>query len=260
MMSSAVDFIAALAPQYNAAVERIAAGVILRFSLSLSDGRTVPYAIKAIENGLVVSARELTPTNLPSFCPQRHVNYDGSFCLYWRGAATLDVVDEATAAEWWDTLWKYLTLQVRAQKVRRWPNDSEWAHGLAAQYQFAAETSAAVLSVDFATALKEKRLHVVRRRKIYKLYMDGVHIFSVWCASKKVVNQKQRCFCGSSGRKRPKRIRRCGEHAAAASTLAIALVGWEVEEASFWKSFEGKACCNSCDDCPLKSPSTPKTE
>ena len=119
MMSSAVDFIAALAPQYNAAVERIAAGVILRFSLSLSDGRTVPYAIKAIENGLVVSARELTPTNLPSFCPQRHINYDGSFCLYWRGAATLDVVDEATAAEWWDTLWKYLTLQVRAQKVRR---------------------------------------------------------------------------------------------------------------------------------------------
>ncbi|WP_352857672.1 E2 domain-containing protein [Mesorhizobium sp. M1163] len=26
----------------------------------------------------------MTPTLLPAFCPERHINADGSFCLYWR--------------------------------------------------------------------------------------------------------------------------------------------------------------------------------
>ena len=51
-MPTAVEFIAAVAPAYNAAAEPISAvSVILRFSLVISDGRTVPYEIEVKQVG-----------------------------------------------------------------------------------------------------------------------------------------------------------------------------------------------------------------
>lgn len=116
-MPTAVETIAAVAPAYNAAAEPISAvSVILRFSLAISDGRTVPYEIEVKQVGdRKATAKERQPINLPEFCPQRHINYDGSFCLYWWEVSNLDITDEETAHAWWGTLWKFLTLQARVK-------------------------------------------------------------------------------------------------------------------------------------------------
>ena len=70
-MPTAVEFIAAVAPAYNAAAEHVSAvSVILRFNLALSDGRAVPYEIEVKQVGdRKAMAKERQPINLPEFCP-----------------------------------------------------------------------------------------------------------------------------------------------------------------------------------------------
>lgn len=197
-------------------------------------------------------AKERQPINLPEFCPQRHINSDGSFCLYWREVSNLDISDEETAHAWWGILWKFLTLQARVKKARRWPNQNEWAHGAAAVHQYRAELAAHELGGEYVIALKERRLSVVKKKRVLQLLKDKNHLYSVWLDSKKVVNLKQRCLCGSTGKKGRKRLRRCGSHASDASHLAMALLLWEIEEKAFWHSFRDRQCCGTCDNCPLQ--------
>ena len=253
-MPTAVELIAAVAPAYNAAAEPISAvSVILRFSLVISDGRTVPYEIEVKQVGdKKATAKERQPINLPEFCPQRHIKSDGSFCLYWREVSNLDISDEETAHAWWGILWKFLTLQARVKKARRWPNQNEWAHGAAAVHQYRAELAAHELGGEYVIALKERRLSVVKKKRVLQLLKDKNHLYSVWLDSKKVVNLKQRCLCGSTGKKGRKRLRRCGSHASDASHLAMALLLWEIEEKAFWHSFRDRQCCGTCDNCPLQ--------
>ena len=253
-MPTAVELIAAVAPAYNAAAEPISAvSVILRFSLVISDGRTVPYEIEVKQVGdKKATAKERQPINLPEFCPQRHINYDGSFCLYWWKVSNLDITDEETAHAWWRTLWKFLTLQARVKKARRWPNENEWAHGAAAVHQHRAELAAHELGARYEVALQEMRLSVIKKKRVLQLFKDKSHLYSVWLDSKKVVNLKQRCLCGSTGKKGHKRLRRCGSHSSDASSLAFSLLLWEIEEKAFWESFQDRQCCGTCDNCPLQ--------
>lgn len=253
-MPTAVELIAAFAPAYNATAEPVSAvSIILRFSLALSDGRSVPYEIEVKQVGdMKATAKELHPLNLPEFCPQRHINHDGSFCLYWWEVSNLDITDEETAHAWWGTLWKFLTLQARVKNARRWPSENEWAHGAAAVHQHEAESAAHELGLKYEVALQERRLSVVKKKRILKLFKDKKHLYSVWLGSKKVVNLKQRCICGSSGNKCPKRLRRCGAHSSEASKLAFSLLLWKIKEQEFWIAFQGQKCCGTCDNCPLQ--------
>lgn len=253
-MPTAVEFIAAVAPAYNAVAELVSAeSVILRFSLALSDGRTVPYEIEVNQVGVSkATVKERQPINLPEFCPQRHINSDGSFCLYWWEVFNLDISNEETAHAWWRTLWKFLTLQARVKKARRWPNENEWAHGAAAVHQHRAERAAHELGVQYEIALQERRLSVVKKKRVLQLFEDKRHLYSVWLDSKKVVNLRQRCICGSTEKKDRKRLRRCGSHASDASQLAVALLLWGIEEKEFWDFFRDRQCCGTCDDCPLQ--------
>lgn len=257
-MLSAVDFIAAAASDFGATAEKTSDRLArLQLPLKLADGRVVPYALVVEATGNEISAREETPDKLPGFCPERHINYDGTFCLYFPGVETMDVVDHESATAWWETLWKFLKLQVRAAALRRWPNGDAWAHGAAALHQKRAQEAAFALKGTFAQALVESRLKVEHRGArrgpagpTLRLFKDDVHLYSVWENSGKVVNLKQRCFCGTGGR-RPKKIRSCEDHAKQAAALVLALRDWEREDECFWTRFKGRPCCGSCDRCPL---------
>ncbi|WP_234196800.1 E2 domain-containing protein [Pseudacidovorax sp. NFM-22] len=255
-MLTAVDFIAAVASEYHASAEHASTDcVILKFNLALSDGRTVAYEIEATHvGGNKVAAKERVPVNLPKFCPHRHINIDGTFCLYWWEVSNLDVCDNDSAHAWWRTLWKFLVLQYRAKKIRRWPNNNEWAHGpKAALEQHRAESAARALGAKYELALRERRLSIVSTKRVMKLYENNAYLYSVWRDSKKVVKLKQRCICDSSGGKVPKRLRRCGTHAADASILAFSLHLWAIREEEFWSEIKDFPCCGSCDNCRLKT-------
>lgn len=92
-------------------------------------------------------------TRLPSTCPERHINYDGSFCLGLRRSA---IISREQAETFWQTLRGYLLAQQFAERHGRWPPGRGLSHGYeAADCQIAAEQAAARcgLASDYAAAL-----------------------------------------------------------------------------------------------------------
>lgn len=259
-MSGALAWIDAASGEFGARAEKLEAERgIFALPLTLPDGSVKHYKLEVVATASGASVREETPRHLPGFCPQRHINADGTFCLFWAGAGRLQVSSEADARRWWETLWKFLGLQVRAQRKRRWPNNEEWAHGEAATHQSKAIEAAARLGGQFSLALAQSAISVEQKPKrrrsqgpTLQVLVNGCHAFSVWLNTGKVVNLKQRCFCGSSGLKRPSRLRSCQQHAQDAAELALELKRWQEAEEAFWAVFKGQNCCGTCDGCALQ--------
>lgn len=256
-MTTAFDLIAQTAPDFGGSCTRLPdASAILDLPVKLVDGRIIPYKLLLKQKGEQVTAQEETPQYLPAFCPERHINPGGTFCLHYAGATCLKVVDEASARAWLETVYRYLKLQERARVQRRWPNNDAWAHGDAAHHQHRAAAAAAAINDQMASALADGRLQLKHKRSkgrpILDMWIEGTHIYSVWELDKRVINQKQRCFCGKSGLRVPKRLRRCADHAKHASELILALRDWKKEEELYWKAMQKERCCGTCDSCPLQ--------
>lgn len=258
-MATATDLIAELAKEFNSLAVHVDSQTLeLTIGLLRADGLEVSYTIIAFSSGTTVRAKEKSSMRLPSFCPERHINPDGSFCLYWEEEGRLEVIDESSARDWWETLYQFLRHQERAAKLRRWPTAEGWAHGSAARFQKRAIAAAKGLGRSFFQALQLGRLEVRVWPKLkrnsdstLRLYRDGVHVYSIWANKTQVLNKKQRCFCQRFNGKRPLRLRSCGTHAADAANLAKAIFEWEESEARFWHQVYGKKCCRTCEHCPL---------
>lgn len=258
-MSHVVDLLIEAASAFDAHAEKVFGdGAVFSLPLLLADGRVLSYKLEVRHTHKGVVARELEPEHLPAFCPQRHINGDGTFCLFWKESENVDIRDLGDAAKWWGILCNFLKLQARAAKKREWPNSNEWAHGNAARYQKFAIEAAAGLGPSFVSALEDKRITLraqssrhIAQGPTLQVLMREQHVYSVWLNSGKVVNRKQRCFCGASGAKQPAKLRSCSSHAEDAALLALSLRRWQEEEKSFWIGFKNRECCKTCDVCPL---------
>ena len=235
----------------------------LTLGLKRLDGRVVHFVLTVESHRARVWARETAPLRLPAFCPERHINLDGSFCLNWDGEQVLDVVDEPSARVWWETLYRFLLDQERASKLGRWPTSDGWAHGGAAGFQKGALLAAGRLGVRFVEALHDKGITVVSQPRrgsnpdsTLDVMLHGRHLYSVWTTRQRVVNKKRPCFCQSDRPKRAKRIGRCRVHADDARDLAFALKRWEAAEAEFWRMAAARPCCGTCSNCPLSAQAT----
>ncbi|WP_176025772.1 E2 domain-containing protein [Burkholderia vietnamiensis] len=256
---SALSFVADVAADYSATVTHQASAEIeLTVNIRRADGRVVSYDIVAYQQGDDVFAKEKTPSRLPAFCPERHINSDGSFCLYWREHDAMGIADATAAHRWWQTLREFLLLQERVAKLRRWPGDG-WAHGSAAHHQNHAEAAAAALSQVVSEALQDGRLLVKAGPKVshpngptLRVHIDGVHLYTVWRKSGRVTNKRQPCICARGQIGRRSKFRSCGDHASQAAQLAISMAAWKEAEAAFWDVFKDTTCCGTCDDCPLR--------
>lgn len=256
-MSTAIDLIDQAAPDFGGSCSRITvSSALLQLPIQLVDGRVLQYRLVLQQNGERVTAREETPNHLPASCPERHINYDGTFCLYFPAANQLTVTDNTSAIAWLETLYKYLKLQERARVQRKWPNADAWSHGGAAHHQLRALKAASALNENIAAAVAESQVVLTRKkskgRSILEVWVEGDHLYSVWEIHKRVINQTKRCFCETSGLRKPKRLRRCGDHAIQAAELALAMRDWENEEKRYWDSMRDHTCCGTCDSCPLQ--------
>ncbi len=85
-----------------------------------------------------VQVKELPVSRaLPSFCLERHINGDGTFCIYFGSEAALDDADAAIS--WWGCLEVFLSNQIYAEKRAVWPLERGLSHGDAAKEQLAME-------------------------------------------------------------------------------------------------------------------------
>lgn len=214
--------------------------------------------------GGVISVREANKTILPSYCPERHINTDGSFCLSWSEDIDLAVIDEGSAVRWWEQLMQFLRKQRRAWKKKQWP-DSAWAHGIgAARCQRVAEQAAARLGSRFQSALHKKQLKIVAtpyrsptQGAVMNMLCGGQVAYSVWARTLKTINKQQACVCSRGDIRRHRRLRNCESHADDVDELAASLLCWEKAEKAFWEHARttGHTCCGTIDGCPLR-PST----
>lgn len=91
-----------------------------------------------------IAVREGTPgTALPTCCPERHINSDGSFCVHLHSTAPISGAEDARL--WWRSLHAFFLDQGYAAKHRFWPLHSQLSHGEAGDIQLRMEEIAAPL-------------------------------------------------------------------------------------------------------------------
>lgn len=256
----------ALAEEFDAALidvpsSSIASDPVLDVAVTSADSRRIIYRLALAARGGEVTAREHTPNRLPGFCPQLHINGDGTFCLGWNGAGLLAVDDEASARLWWARLHGYLRLQQRARRLGHWP-DREWAHGNAAGYQNEAEVAAAQLGEDFIEDLYADkfeatwcgRIHPTHGRML-QVFREGIPFYKVSERHQRVLNSRQACVCVKGDIKRHRRLRSCGEHLKFAFDFAVALRNWVSAEDEFWRALAktSATCCGRSATCRLRT-------
>ncbi|WP_058633489.1 E2 domain-associated cysteine-rich protein [Aureimonas ureilytica] len=205
-----------------------------------------------------LSAREFGTSFLPNWCPERHINPNGTFCLYWEEAEPLAFATLEDVAFWWGKVLAFLARQGPAERLRRWPGKGDArAHGAeAARAQAEAEEAAATLGPEFTFDLREGRLATSMSRlgglQRVRLLRDGRRIASVDIRRRTVLTLRSRCRCGEAAVTRLP-LCACGQHAGALAVLTLALHRWSRAEAEFFAHFarSGRKCCGTIDDCPL---------
>jgi len=261
--ADAIGQLTAIASQFNAHLVSIdgVARAVFDVVVQHTDGKHIGYALKIVASGVQVSAMEVVPTELPAYCPERHINYDGTFCLNWKEDVALEVRDSASAERWWNHLVNFLRTQARAANKKRWPGRA-WAHGDAARHQRAAEAAAARLGKDFSEDLERDRLRVERVKQsanehgsVIRLLRNEQVSYAALEHPLRVINKRQPCICKRGNIKRHRRLRNCETHAIDAANLVAALLNWKLKEEEFWAQAraKGRPCCGTIKDCPLQA-------
>ena len=84
---------------------------------------------------------------LPPFCPERHINEDGSFCLGLRAG---ERITDKTALTWWTKLHAFLLCQETAAESGLWPHNAQISHGEAGEIELLAERAATEIGLRSA--------------------------------------------------------------------------------------------------------------
>jgi len=206
--------------------------------------------------GDTVTVKEQYSILLPSFCAERHINPNGTFCLYWGEAEPSAIQDIEGAKAWWGKLLIFLLRQPSAAALRKWPGKSDArAHGsTAAEFQAKAEENAAKLGPKFLSALGEGRLCLTqgRRRDRLTLKLDGRRLFSVLSGEKRAMTLRQRCKCDDADSLQLP-IAACSGHARHLAELVLNLDDWQKSEKIFYNDLRSReyVCCGTMDGCPL---------
>lgn len=221
----------------------------------LPDGTTRRFGFIVRGHGDRVGVEELRPHQLPTACPQRHINSDGSFCLGYRETDPSVVLDQSDAERWWAVIIKFLIQQAQADESGRW-RGAEWGHGSVATHQVVAEKALADLyrgrrsdvSVGDVTARLRRR---TGGAEFLRVLVKGRHWFSVKREHSSIVTVRRPCLCGSGRPAKSCPTHRSG-HAILAAELAEAIYALDAAESDFWKDWNGRPCCGTMRDCPLR--------
>jgi len=112
------------------------------------------YTLTVAHDGKEVLARERSDGKLlPAFCPERHINEGGTFCL---GLNAGKGIGDATATAWWEKLKSFLLCQDTASETGVWPEYAQMSHGDAGEIEAKAEwiAKSAGLLDDFHRAVR----------------------------------------------------------------------------------------------------------
>ena len=237
-------------------------------TITLPSGRQQNFELGLTFTDDAVSVSENpVGAKLPSFCPDRHINLGGSFCLGW-GADDPSIIDDVDAARmWWSTLARYLAQQVVATKRSVWPGREHGrAHGDAAKDQAIAEDAAAKLGPAFAENAQAGRFKVRLDKRPghtrLELWHADKRLARISIRTKELVGDNILCPCDAPT---GAQIAECGDHAEDLATYMLALYRWRKADREFMGQIavKGIKCCGTLSSCGLRdaalaSGNTPK--
>ncbi|MDP3277932.1 MAG: SEC-C metal-binding domain-containing protein [Deltaproteobacteria bacterium] len=186
------------------------------------DQSEVRFCLEVVEHEGAVRVRERERRLLPTYCPERHINADGWFCLGYQEAFLRPTTIER-ATEWWQRVRGYLIDQLDAALLSRWPGGVEWKHGDAARWQKKLERACAD-TPGLLSAVRALARH-----------------------GRRSMTWDDPCPCGSG-----RALIRCH------GVRVTELLGWaraELDaEREFWESARasGGTCCQTMNGCLLK--------
>jgi len=225
---------------------------------TVSGAPSPTYRLRVDVVGDYAMVRELLPTLLPAYCPERHINIDGIFCLYWGEVEPVSISETEGAETWWMKVLIFLKRQQVASALLRWPAKAEArAHGPdAALQQMIAENAALKLGPQFRTLLSDFRLTSVRSKTgaepRLRLMLDGKRMVSVRERSRQLMTKRLRCKCDCADELRLPTCA-CSDHEKALTDITFALERLAKAEKEFFRSYanSGRVCCGTMEDCPL---------
>lgn len=228
----------------------------ISFNLKVSDssGKYINFSLEVSDIQNILHVKE-TQFKLPSFCPNRHINSDSSFCLGLN--EELAKVDIET---WFSYLKDYLRAQLRVDRIRKWPKTyKEWSHGDGAYYQSIVEKELSKLNIKKLGININNLKLIIRKSNIfpeksyYHLYYNSVLLLTAFEDS--VHNKRTSCICVRHGRRLHKTIGKCKNNCV---KILFDIAFYEqkrlVAEENFWQHFkaQNKQCCNTMNRCGLR--------
>lgn len=201
--------------------------------------------------------REDPPIRLPRFCPDRHINEKGWFCLGWGSTAAPAVVNDDSARAWWTAVVRFLQLQLTASELGVWANTvNDWAHGDAARHQALAEAAADSLGTHFREDLRAGKFAVIREPHVrgarLELRREDRHIARVAIGSPvKLKDSRVPCPCDQPV---GMTVGVCRDHVDHLTRFTAELWRWREAEGQFLRELvrRGVACCGALKDCKLR--------
>jgi hypothetical protein len=186
-----------------------------------------------------VEVKEAPPSRLlPSSCPQRHINPNGSFCIGL--SAGRGIQSCAASNEWWGKLEGFLLCQETATATGQWPSGAQISHGEAGEIQDIGEKIA--LSLGLLEDFSEAVVYGTGRIADLAAKIDKT--------GGRFRNGRAECLCGRTDKNGRLTTRRdCIKDN---SCLAFIELQRQKAEKAFWKRYAGSTCCSTMKGCPLK--------
>lgn len=197
-----------------------------------------------IEGSSTPRVREEVPgTDLPTRCPERHIQGDQTFCL---GLRLLAVQSDDLAGQWWRQLEQYLRCQGAAELTKVWPPGQALDHGEAGKHHERALGLAVRAGVDEEYALARLGERSWLTDRAIKLFDN----------KGRPINGHAPCPRGCQRRARgrlvPKLRKNCSRRATLVS-LAFAELQRRKALDDYWQHVCGcgDKCCRTMRGCPL---------
>jgi hypothetical protein len=256
-MADAFRFLQSVAPDYGAALVATSGGGQADITIIRPGGSRRTFHLVVAINGQHASVQELPGQNtLPAFCPDRHINLGGTFCLGWNEDNPSTIIDVHAARRWWSAVSQFLARQVNADVRRVFPGGEHGrAHGDAARHQANAEEAAARLGQAFAQKALSGQFTVRKddrpgKRRL-ELWHGAKRIARVSMRSQSLVGGHSLCPCGVNP---PREISECGEHSTDLAIFVLEHHKCAEADRAFLDELVslGYACCETLNTCGLR--------
>lgn len=186
----------------------------------------------------------------PNFCPNRHINYEGFFCL------GLDSdIENLSINQWLKLLKDFLATQYECEISKEW-STKQWAHGDGAIYQRKVEEFyQKFITNPLGIKLSDLDVNEIttKGKVLYHLYLKGNLILIG--DENKVLNKRYTCICDSCGLKKHRTIGKCSLKCAQVLYIVAINDFFRLRaEKEFWQNWtkSGKVkCCNTMKNCEL---------